>query len=392
MGDGGILIDQHDDDEVWCATIQNVMENKELYDDLSKKASENWQRFNYKSEFDSMFQDIASIKKSPESMGQKDICCIFPNFPGVSEVFTNLEKVFPKKVGTIRIASMVTQATDIFEQIKMYHPKIVIFGAWIPMYIHIMKQLRKNFPEIRIVVGWFSNFSQMEFSVNNELGIFGQLRRHMQDHEKLIDEIWMSSEEDGALLHKTDPLIKPFPCPVALKDQRKRTEKSNGKIKIGLFCTPGPRKNLANQILAAAQIPNAELHVNGLSQRPEFSTLMKNLDLKIVDHGWMAKDKYIQTIAEMDVGLQVTFAETFNYVVADFMNQGVPIVTSYMVPIVSRDETLHEMAVKKADSPDEITAKLLHMIQNRDRFSKLCKESITKLAQRNHEVITELIK
>jgi len=259
------------------------------------------------------------------------------------------------------------------------------------MEYEIQKPIRKNLPDNRNVNGRFLNFKQMEFSVNNELGIFGQLRKHMTGNDHLVDELWMSSEEDGELLHKTDPLIKPFPCPISSKKIVPRTEKTDGVIKIGLFCTPGPRKNLANQILAAAQIPNAELHVNGLSQRPEFSTLMKHLDLKVVDHGWMPKEKYIQTIANMDVGIQVTFAETFNYVVADFMAQGVPIVTSYMVPIVARDETLHDMAVRKADSPKEIAAKLLHITKNRDHYGNLCLDSITKLAERNNQVIKGLI-
>ena len=392
MGDGGILIDKHEDDDVWCDTIIKVMENQELYDDLSEKAQDNWKRFNYKNEFDSLFNDIENIDKPSENRGQKDLCCVFPNFPGVREVFTNLEKVLPDQVGMINITTMAMQASEVMERLKVYKPKTVVFGAWIPMYINIMKQIRKNFPNVRIVVGWFSNFSQMEFSVNNELGIFGQLRRHMHGKDHLIDEIWMSSEEDGSFLNRTEKMIKPFPCPVALKEVKKASSKSNDKVKIGLFCTPGPRKNLANQLLAASQIPNAELHVNGLSQRPEFSTLMKHLELKVIDHGWMAKEKYLQTIADMDIGLQVTFAETFNYVVADFMNQGIPIITSYMVPIISRDLTLHDLAVKKADSPDEITSKILSALKNREHYGILCKQSIIKLAERNNRILKDLIK
>lgn len=163
-------------------------------------------------------------------------------------------------------------------------------------------------------------------------------------------------------------------------------------MKVSLFCSVGPRKNIANQILACSRLPEAELHLNGLSQNPEFARLLRDLGVKYVDHGWMDRETYIKTVADMDIGLQVTFAETFNYVVVDHLLQGVPVVVSHMVPAVAWDPELAELVVDRADSPDDIAGRMKETHANRAALSIKCKESVRRLARRNNLFLQELLR
>jgi hypothetical protein len=50
------------------------------------------------------------------------------------------------------------------------------------------------------------------------------------------------------------------------------------------------------------------------------------------DLGWMDDAAYARALGAVDVGLQVSLADSFNYVVADHFARGVPVVVSPFVP------------------------------------------------------------
>ncbi len=385
MGAGGILIGKYEDDDTWKDTVSRILENKEEYENLSKLAIENSKKIDYKKEFDSFFDDVQATMKTGI---KKKICCIVPDFAGVAEVFRNIKNLHSKDVEIIEINAF-TISTNVIRKLERFTPEIIVFGAWVPLHKDVMIWARKNIPGVKIVASWFSNFSQMEFSVNNELGIFNELQGWMSGQQHLIDEIWMSSVEDAYVLNK--PNIKPLPCPISIPEEIPSYVPEPGKIKVSLFCTPGPRKNLANQILACSKIPGVELHLNGLSKKPEFAQLLKTLNIKYVDHGWMDKSTYRNTIAAMDVGLQVTFAETFNYVVAEHMIYGVPIVVSSMIPIINKIDELKELVVENAQSPGDIAKAIETIYRSRNRLSSTVRKIVHDIAGRNNEDVRKLL-
>lgn len=388
MGNGGILIGKFEDDDAWCSAIQYLLNNNEEYERLSKKAIENAKRIDYNKEFSDFFNDI-DIAMNPKT-SKKRICCVVPDFAGVAEVFENMVKLFPNDIEIISV-NATTISRSIIGRIEKNVPETLIFGAWIPMYKEIMELMRKKYPEMRIVVGWFSNFSQMEFSVNNELGIFNNLKVRTKEKNPVVNEIWMSSIEDATIVGKINSSVKPLPCPVHIPNAVPNYIPEIGKVKVSLFCTPGPRKNLSNQLVACSMVPNIELHLNGLSKRPEFAELLKSLGIKYIEHGWMAKSIYRRTIESMDVGLQVTFAETFNYVVAEHMAAGVPVVSSFMVPIVANEKELHPIMAQKADSPTEIARCIVEANKNRTVYSRASMAAIKRLAEKNNNEIRGLL-
>jgi hypothetical protein len=53
---------------------------------------------------------------------------------------------------------------------------------------------------------------------------------------------------------------------------------------------------------------------------------------QLIVHEWQPRLEFLETCSKMDIGMQVSFSETFNIVGADLISQGVPIVGSKEIP------------------------------------------------------------
>ena len=74
---------------------------------------------------------------------------------------------------------------------------------------------------------------------------------------------------------------------------------------------------------------------------------------ELVNHAWTPREQFLELCATMDLGLQVSFSETFNIVGADLISQGVPLVGSTEIP------WLHGMSAADPTSSEDICRKLL---------------------------------
>jgi hypothetical protein len=117
-------------------------------------------------------------------------------------------------------------------------------------------------------------------------------------------------------------------------------EKIPGVIDIGCFGAIRPMKNQLIQTMAAMAFADElgmklRFHVNAgrIEQKGEnayknMSALFVGTPHEIVGHGWLTHPEFMGLIHKMDLGLQVSFSETFNIVAADFAEAGVPCVGS----------------------------------------------------------------
>lgn len=118
---------------------------------------------------------------------------------------------------------------------------------------------------------------------------------------------------------------------------------------IGVFGAIRPFKNHLVQAVAAIKFANSidktlYFHINGsrLEQKGEevyknLKALFKNNDRhKLVDHKWLDHMDFISLIAKMDLGMQVSFTESFNIVTADFVKNNIPIVVSKDIAWMNR--------------------------------------------------------
>ena len=87
-------------------------------------------------------------------------------------------------------------------------------------------------------------------------------------------------------------------------------------------------------------------------------SLAKNA--RLVVHGWYRHRAFLDAVNAMDVGMQVSFTETFNIVAADFAWNGVPVITSKEMSWMDT-----RFMVDDPSDPLEIAAKLLFAYEER---------------------------
>ena len=118
-------------------------------------------------------------------------------------------------------------------------------------------------------------------------------------------------------------------------------------IDIGCFGAVRPLKNHLLQAFGAIEFAEKigkqlRFHVNAgrieMQGGPTLNNL-KGLFQQISDHGhqlvnhqWTPREGFLELCSTMDIGLQVSFSETFNIVGADVISQGVPLVGSVEIP------------------------------------------------------------
>jgi hypothetical protein len=124
----------------------------------------------------------------------------------------------------------------------------------------------------------------------------------------------------------------------------------NFKIDVGCFGAIRPLKNQLTQAIAAIEFAKRNrvklrFHINssriensGNNVLKNIRNLFNNLDpinYELVEHDWLSRPQFLELIRKMDIGLQVSFSETFNIVTADFVSQNIPVVTSKEIDWVS---------------------------------------------------------
>lgn len=111
-------------------------------------------------------------------------------------------------------------------------------------------------------------------------------------------------------------------------------------LNIGCFGAIRPMKNQLNQALAAMAFGNQigkriRFHINGDRVEQFGDPVRKNIENAFTDtphqlihHPWRQHDEFIKLVKKMDIGMQVSFSETFNIVAADFVWNDIPVVGS----------------------------------------------------------------
>ena len=130
---------------------------------------------------------------------------------------------------------------------------------------------------------------------------------------------------------------------------------SNNTINISCFGAIRPLKNHLSQALAAIQFADQQgwhlrFHINATRQEQQGQNILKNLrgvfgslqSHQLIEHPWMDHEVFMKVLREeIDLGLQVSYTETYNIVAADHIAAGVPIVTSsevrFVLPVFHAD-------------------------------------------------------
>ena len=111
--------------------------------------------------------------------------------------------------------------------------------------------------------------------------------------------------------------------------------------------------------------------------------------------GWMPKEKYLQALQTMKLGIQVTYAETFDYVVAEHFIYGIPCLVSKTIDWIPRTDVWNDIMIDNFDDPNEIARKIKALMKDEDlriNIGKRCRSRIRLVARRNNDVCVKTLK
>jgi len=235
--------------------------------------------------------------------------------------------------------------------VTQYKPEYVIIEAlWVvPPKFTILQKLHPNVKwiirihsEMPFMAGegpamdWIGDYSEFKNIIIscNAPRMLRECRLYLQHKNQWSDE-------------KTNEKIVYLPNYYPQQYTKKKFDKSKEYVDIGCFGAVRPLKNHLLQAFGSIEFAESigkklRFHINAgrieMNGQPALNNL-KGLFQQIADHGhqlinhqWCPREDFLKVCAGMDIGLQVSFSETFNIVGADIISQGVPLVGSREIP------------------------------------------------------------
>ena len=237
----------------------------------------------------------------------------------------------------------VTDNNSIDAEVTRFKPTHVIIEAFwvVPEKFDVLMPLH---PDVTWIV---RNHSDIPFLANEGIAfewMFEYLERGVR-----IASNKPATVRDLSRLLRTHVQYLPNYYPVT--HTREPHFKLGDHLNIGCFGAVRPLKNQLMQALAAIEFADehnkrlrfhmnvGRIEMNGDPIIKNIRALFANLPRhhELIEHPWLDHDKFIALAKKMDLGMQVTFSETYNIVSADLVNLEIPIVVSPEVHWANQD-------------------------------------------------------
>lgn len=268
--------------------------------------------------------------------------------------------------------SVVIDNNGIDREVTKYRPThVVIEALWVvPSKFEVLCRLHPNVKWIirlhsempflaneGIALDWLGDYVLYEnlFIAMNAKRALNEIREFIQSKTNWDDE-----------QVKEKIIYLPNFYPQQYKS--KTFNKDKDTIDIGCFGAVRPMKNHVIQALAAIKFANKigkklRFHINSGRVEQKGEPVLHNLQSifehlsdqghQLVNHQWCPREEFLEICHKMDIGMQVSFSETFNIVAADLISQGVPVIGSDEIP------WLFPCYTAKPTESEEILSKLM---------------------------------
>jgi hypothetical protein len=237
----------------------------------------------------------------------------------------------------------VTDNNSIDREVSLFRPNIVIIEAlWVvPQKFAILARLHPAviwivrvhseaafLAQEGIAIAWLSQYPLYP-------NVYVAVNSREAGHEVLT--FWAAKHLDTSRL-----LYLPtfYPAPRRLRRQRRF---SGTTINVACMGAIRPLKNHLLQAIAAMRFVDERgwklrFHVNvtrneagGNAPYRSIVELFAGTDHELVQHDWMTHQDFLRFLEGIDLGLQVSFSETFDIVMADTVATGIPAVGSHAI-------------------------------------------------------------
>jgi hypothetical protein len=246
---------------------------------------------------------------------------------------------------------------DIDKLVTKHRPDVVFIEAlWVvPEKFVVLHRLHPN-------VKWVVRLhSALPFLAMESLAVDWCVR-YLINHDNvmvapnmpsLVDDIGLMVSSLGIDLRKIVYLPNYYPIEKHTPNYERHHTKCDGEdfiVNIGCFGAIRPFKNQLIQAVAAIKFANTigaklRFHINGNRIEQQGNSNLNNIRSlfqyqqkhELVEHAWQPHKGFIKLLETMDMGMQVSFTETFNIVTADMVSLGIPVVTSSVIDWVNPD-------------------------------------------------------
>lgn len=227
--------------------------------------------------------------------------------------------------------------------VTQYSPDIVIIEAlWVvPSKFEILHKLH---PKVRWIIRLHS---ELPFIANEGIAM-GWLLEYVKQKEYITiaaNSPRMQHTLTNLLGVEVAYLPNYYTCDRVYADR----DPTPGEINISCFGAIRPLKNHLAQAVAAILFANEHnmvlrFHINNTRIEGNGGSILKNLRAlfpedgrhSLVEHDWYTHDQFKQIIRDqIDIGMQVSFTESYNIVAADHIDCNVPMVTSPEITFVA---------------------------------------------------------
>jgi len=227
---------------------------------------------------------------------------------------------------------------------------VIIEALWVvPQKFNILQKLHPNVKwiirlhsEMPFMAGegmamdWIGDYSQFK---NIIIGVNAPRMMHEVSSYLRIKNNWSFAQTHEHVIYMPNYYPQNYVA--------KKFNKEKDVIDISCFGAIRPLKNHLLQAFAALEFANKlgkklRFHVNAGRIEMKGDAALHNLmglfeqladsGHQLINHQWTPREEFLKLCAQMDIGLQVSFSETFNIVGCDLISQGVPIVGSTEIP------------------------------------------------------------
>jgi hypothetical protein len=236
---------------------------------------------------------------------------------------------------------------DIKNSVNEFNPDICFIEAiWISP--ELIKELCLVYPNIKWVIRLHSkvSFLASEKNAYQWINQYEKLRKDGFNISFACNNYDLFCDL-RKIYKKTFYLPNIYYPSAAIEETDECNKKDKKNIHIGCFGALRVLKNHAQQAHWAIQFAeeiNKKLHFHinvpedeNTSPSPVLRNLraiFQNTKHVLVEHEWSTHEEFLNLVKQMDIGMQISFSETFNIVAADFVYCNVPIVVSEEINFV----------------------------------------------------------
>lgn len=271
--------------------------------------------------------------------------CGYSDQPASSGLYNSATFVVSmlKSLGYIVELVHVVDANDIDREVHKFNPTHVVLEAiWVPPTK--FKDLTRIHPKVKWTV---RIHSEIPFLANEGMALTWLLEYVKYVNVGIAANSLRALNELRAILSKSisthllDEKVQYLPNfypPITNIIGHPKDDKLT--LDVGCFGAIRPMKNQLIQAVAAVEAAekmgkNLRFHINGTRIEQGGENVLKNIKAlmeftknELVIEPWVDHESFLKLIAKMDIGLQVSFSETFNIVAADMVSVNIPVVLS----------------------------------------------------------------